>query len=351
MSFKEVLEITPKLSSSDLSKMEKSLGSRFANVAKKFGKGLTEVLTGGSILAAGAALVERLLNPLQTLQQAIDRTLEKGSDINAHAKQFGASPGELAKLHAFGAAKGVGDQELNLLIERFQSAVVQAKFNPQEHSAVRNYVGQNNAVQGFFDFIQNLQKLTIPQQVQVQEEIFGQKQTLKMSEFLHANFEELQKRFQGVSIKSLDKAVNRIDALDEADKANKAYSNLKDVVTKGHVLNGGIISARNTAEEQRLNIENEQLQSYKTLSAVNDKMELLQQQIQKLVTMLFTQIPEIFTILNVIVDLLRKSVEGWSNIFAWIKGLRGLRLFGGSDGGRSTPTMKKYSGKFGGGDW
>ncbi len=51
--FKEILQIIPKVNAADLRAMESSLSGRFANVSKKFGKGMLAALTGGGI--AGAA--------------------------------------------------------------------------------------------------------------------------------------------------------------------------------------------------------------------------------------------------------------------------------------------------------
>jgi hypothetical protein len=329
--FREVLEIIPKLSVQDLKDMEKNLASRFANVAKKFGRGLTQVLTGGSILAAGAALVQRLLNPLKEIQEAVDRTLDKSSTLSTQANQFGTSSGELAKLHAFGAAKGIDEGSLNILIEKFQSAVTSATNNPGEHSAVRQFVGQKDMAQGFLDFIQNLQKLSATQQVQIQEEVFGGKQILKMSEFLHADFAALAERFKGVSVANLTKANEKLAALSDIDKANFAYRNLKDIQDKAKVVNSGVIQTRDEAEGQRLAKENERLADFRNLGLIDQKMEKIQLEIEKLTTEIFTKIPVLFSAMDTVVDLLRKSVEGWRMIFQALKGSRVFRLFGGGD--------------------
>jgi hypothetical protein len=49
--FSEILKIIPKLDSKDLANMERTLGIRFARVAKKFGGGIMSVLKGGGYSA------------------------------------------------------------------------------------------------------------------------------------------------------------------------------------------------------------------------------------------------------------------------------------------------------------
>src|SRR4051812_42229231 len=100
--FTEILRIRPQLDNSDMNNMERTLTSRFGRVAKKFSAGLKAAV----ILGAGAALLEKVLNPLNETREAIDRTLNKSSDLTTSAKQFGSTPGELLRLQGLAGAKG-----------------------------------------------------------------------------------------------------------------------------------------------------------------------------------------------------------------------------------------------------
>lgn len=314
--FKEVLEITPKMNSTDLAKMEKSLGTRFANAAKSFGHGLMNAIKGGAI----ATLIEKFLNPLKEIQDSIDKTLEKGSTLSTQAKQFGSSSGELAKLHAFGAASGIDDQQLNILVEKFQSAVTSATQNPGEHSAVRQFVGQKDMVQGFFDFIQNLKKLDETNQLQVQEEVFGAKQTLKMSEFLHADFNELNERFKDINVADLTKASEHIAKLANEDQANKAYNRLQDIIDKSDSLgrSKNVIGLRDTVDQTQLARENDRIERFDQVQSASLKIDKIQEDLEKLVNTIVTKLPFILDSLTFITTDLTKGVNAIGGMSAAI---------------------------------
>ncbi len=56
-----ILKIILKLDAGDLDRMEKSLSSRFTNVAKAFGKGFLNVLKGGEILGFAGPMIKKML--------------------------------------------------------------------------------------------------------------------------------------------------------------------------------------------------------------------------------------------------------------------------------------------------
>ncbi len=322
--FREVLEIIPKMSSSDLSRMEKSLSQRFMNAAKGFGHGLMSAIKGGAI----ATLIEKFLNPLKEIQDSIDKTLDRGSSLTTQAKQFGSTSGELAKLHAFGASSGLGDQELDILVEKFQSAVVSARQNPGEHSAVRQYVGQKDSVQGFFDFIQNLKKLDETNQLQVQEEIFGAKQTLKMSEFLHADFEAMTNRMKGVKTEDLTKSLDNLSRLSDIDKGNKSFNSLKDIVDKNNAITkgGDVIGLRNQVDQVGLARENERITRFDEIQKAQLKVDKISEDLEKLTSTILTKLPIILDSLGFIANDLTKGVTAISGVGASVaRGVQWLR--------------------------
>jgi hypothetical protein len=266
--FKEVLQIIPQLSSGDLANMEKALGSRFTKIAKSFGKGLLATLTGGGVAGLALGLVDKLLNPLKEVQEAIDKTLNRGSDLAVQAKQFNTTAGELAKLQAFGQAKGLEPEAVNHLIEKFQSAVSEAIADPTKQTSVRQFTGQKDTAQAFFDFIQGLQKLDKNKQIQVQQEVFGEKQILRMSEFLNADFEKLNSKFKGISTEAITQKVEKVDNLDELNKTLGAVRGLKDFNDKADAMNKQMIVLRNEQEKRQLEIQNKQLSSYQNLQNI-----------------------------------------------------------------------------------
>src|SRR4051812_39877327 len=135
--FKEILQIIPRLSSSDLASMDATLSRRFSNIAKKFGKGLLATLTGGGIAGIGLGLIDKLLNPLKETQDAIDRTLKQGDDIVTYAKQFGTTSGKLYRLMQIAKSTGLDEGSFFMLLEKFQATVAEAAADPKKQTSVR----------------------------------------------------------------------------------------------------------------------------------------------------------------------------------------------------------------------
>ncbi len=72
--FSEILRIKPVLDSGAAKQMEQSLSARFSSIAKRFGGGLKSVIK-GSLLGISIGLLNRLLNPLEALEEKIKNLL------------------------------------------------------------------------------------------------------------------------------------------------------------------------------------------------------------------------------------------------------------------------------------
>lgn len=323
--FKEILQIIPKLSSSELNNMERSLQSRFMKVAKSFGTGLKNVLTGGSIVGAAAALLQKALSPLKEIEEAINRTLDKGNDLTTGAKQFNTTPGEFAKLTAIAAAKGLDAGSLEMLLIKFQTAVAEAKADPKKDTSVRQFVGEGNTVEGFLKFIQGVQKLSTDKQVLVQQEVFGAKQIGKMSDFLNADFPKLIAAFANVKTDSLTRDINKLSGVSDVQRLLGAQTQLADIRGKAKNINSGTAVAMDEAERARLDRENKKIADFRGLIAVDEKMAVIQDRLETITRELLVGIPQIMDGFNVAIDLLQKAVDGWKMIFDLLKESRLLK--------------------------
>lgn len=319
--FKEILKIVPQLDNKDLDKMVRALNTRFMGVAKKFGKGLLATLTGGGVAAVALGLINKLLNPLQEVQESIERMLLKSDDLVTNAKQFGTTAGNLAKLQAFGESTGLDKESLNMLITKFQTAVAEAAADPKKETSVRKFVGDKDTAESFFNFIKGLQKLDKNQQLLVQQEVFGEKQILKMADFLQTDFDKLSVFFKGISTDKLTKSAEKIGELNDLDQTLTAVRNLKDINSKAQVINKGIITARDRQAQLELEKENKRIQSYENLSAINETMTKIMGLVEQGVAMLGGLISKIVPAINRMVDAIEK-----------FKGSRLLRgIFGKDD--------------------
>lgn len=282
----EILKILPKLDTAALNSMENSLGNRFTRIAKKFGKGLTASLAGGGIAGLALGLIDKLLNPLKETQEAIDRVLSQGDDLVTNAKQFGTTAGKLFRLQQLAKSTGLDEGSLAVLIQKFQASIAEATADPTKQTAVRKFVEQapidpkrpelgNKAVapkdiaESFFQFIQSLQKMDKNQQVLVQQEVFGEKQILKMADFLQTDFEKQSKLLGGPTSEQLTPRLNKLGDLNDLKDLLAARRTLNDTFKKGGVINAGMVRSQDEQAKQELQKENNQIKGYQDLAAIS----------------------------------------------------------------------------------
>lgn len=268
--FKEILKIIPRLEVSDLNKMERSLTQRFTKIAKKFGKGLGSALAGGGIAGLALGLIDKFLNPLKETQEAIDRVLKQGGDIVSNAEQFGTTAGKLLKLQKLAQAKGVDAENLNLLLSKFQVAIAEAKADPTKQTAVRKFVDTPDIAEGFFQFLQSVQKMDKNSQLLVQQEVFGEKQILKIADFFNTNMAELTQKLGARPAEEYTRGLMRIDYLSDLNDVLEARRELQDILDKSNVVNADMIRQRDLQAKLELERENQRIQSYKSLATISE---------------------------------------------------------------------------------
>lgn len=327
--FTDILRIKPQLDDKDLNAMDKKLSQRFSKIAKGFGKGLK--LAAG--LALGASVLDKLINPLQDVKAAIDRTLGKADDIVTNAGQFNTSTKNLVKLRALADVNGLGGEQLDTLLTKFQGAVAQFRANPKDEtvSSVANFAGEKDIAVGFFNFIQSLKAMEDEtQRILIQNQVFGEKQILKMAEFLQANFEESAKTLQKVDFDRVAKSAEKLAGLEQTDRNNKVIRGLNDLVDKSNVINKGTIANVNKSEVNALMRENGQIARSAAAFSAEENIAKLSENVEKLGNQLLTAIPEIFSVLNGISNLLKKSIDGWAMIIDLVKKSPLMRGIGGA---------------------
>jgi hypothetical protein len=250
--FSEILKIFPQLDNAALSKMEKGLTTRFKKAAKAFGQGMKASLLGGGIAGAALGLVDKLLNPLKETQDAIEKMLKQGDDVVTNAKQFGSTPGELFKLQKLAQATGLDADSLDVLIQKYSGAVAEAAKDPNKDTSVRRFANDTNMVDSFFQFIQSLKKMDPKDQVLVQQEVFGEKQVLKMADFMGSNFQELTDRLKLRPAGEYDAPLNKIGDLNDTADILAAQRSSDDLFRKAGLINEGMIRKNDELVRQEL---------------------------------------------------------------------------------------------------
>lgn len=284
--FSEILKLKPTIEPKDADNMERTLSARFGRLAKKFGGGLASALKGTAVIAAVSFLADRLLNPLKEVQEVLDRTLNKGDDLATFAKQFGTSAGSLARLQAFGKATGLEPEGVRLLLGKFQASVAQAAADPSKPSSVSAFVGKADTAEAFFEFIQSMQKLSPTQQNLVQQEVFGEKQILKASEFLSANFVALGMQLKGPSAEALTNAAEFIASQSDRRDLMQATRELNDLPKKAQLIagangRGGIVDVMDLRAQMELARENERLGRFDKLAGIQITLDKISDVIEK----------------------------------------------------------------------
>lgn len=310
----EILKIIPKLDGSALAKMERDLGSRLGRVAKKFGSQIGNLFKGGGIAGAALALIDKILNPLKEVQEAMDRTLSMSDDLATNAGQFNTTTGKLFKLTQLGKATGLGQDNLFQLMTKFQTAVAQAKANPNDDSvsSVRNFMDTEDTAEGFFQFIQSLQKMDKNTQVRVQEQIFGEKQILKMADFLQSDFPKLFQKIglDKVTTEKLTTSIEKLANLNDLADTLTAQRETTDIIKKSGIITESMILAKNNAEKQALERENARIKGYENLQAITQTVDKIMTVLEEGLDQLGIFIKWMTPTINRLVEAVEKFSKG-----------------------------------------
>jgi hypothetical protein len=163
--FTEILKIKPVMDDSSAKQMEMSLHSRFTRVARRFGSGLKSVMK-GTILGISLGLLNKILNPIEAIEEKIKTLLGHGMETRELAERLGAQTGEVEQLRNVAASMNVAPDKFNEILLQFAQGIEKARdelANPfQEKSAstlaLAEYAKETNLVKSFKAFATSLQK-------------------------------------------------------------------------------------------------------------------------------------------------------------------------------------------------
>lgn len=288
--FSEILKIKPQLDNSDLNKMERTLGQRFAKIAKKFGGGIMSVIKGGGAIGVVLGILDKLLNPLQAVQETIEKVLNTSDDIATNAEQFDTTVNKLSKLVFIGRGAGLQDSDLYQLLNKFQGSLAKAKTdkNSPDYMALKNYTDQKDVASAFFEFIQELKKMDKTQQRLVQETVFGEKQVLKMSEFLNKDFSKYLKEsgIGAISSKRLGGAVSKAADLNDVLQGVRAANEAKNIIAASAKINNGTVQAIAEREREAQARETARIDAYSNLAAITNTVDRLMTVVEEVLNQL-----------------------------------------------------------------
>ena len=319
--FQEVLKIVPKVDGPSLNKMFDSMNLRFVRITKTFGKGLVTAsktaFKSGAILSGLSILIDKFLNPLKETQEALERTLGTSANIKDYSEQFNTTTGNLFKLQMLAKAKGVDDQTLYGLINKFQASVIEAKADPNKATSVRQYTDTTDYAEGFFKFIQNLQSLSKDDQYKVQSEIFGEKQLLKTAAFLNeSNFAGMTKALGLGQGSKYSSTLEKSDRLDDRLQLGRTKNEITSMMNLGKIANDGMISSILSGERRKDAQIEYNARNFNAMANVQKATDEINKGVQQIITSLGNFAMEITRFKDMMKDF---SFSDLTNVFSEIK--------------------------------
>ena len=268
--FKAFLKIIPQLESSALTGLENALNSRFARVAKRFAGGLKNAILGGGIAALGLSVIDKLINPLKAVNEHIDSIFQRAEDLTSQAQQFGTTTGALLRLQTIGKGSGVDAETLSGLLVKFQDALVQARANPGQPSAVANFAGEKDTADAFFKFLRGLQGTNELNRGLALQEVFGTRKELSISKFLTGNLDQKLAATSGINTGVATANIANATKVGDLNKQKQAAVDAVAFQKQSGQLNNDIALAREREAKRQADLESQQLAGYKAMQNTDE---------------------------------------------------------------------------------
>jgi len=332
--FSEILKIKPILDKAAAGAMELALNKRFQRVAKRFGSGLMSVLK-GTVVGISLGLLNRLLNPIEALEDKIKSLLGQGTDIRDLAEEFNTSPGQIKRLQDVAQSIGVQPDQLKDMLKKYADAVENARqeladpfTKPSEQTqAVRNFVGEKDMAEGFFKFLQSLKAegtgagrvvpvgdpahgLTrnlsgMESRQTFERAVFGEQLRGAQRRLVDADFVQQLAKLQEPSAAKLTAAINKSAQLAEEQRILQTRNENADFLAASGFLNRKMIQDMEMARAAEESKITKQLQSYDDLRKAADGIEKL----KGLLVDLSGAVSKAVGYLGVIADWVNKAKE------------------------------------------
>ncbi len=254
--FTEVLRIKPILDSAAATQMETNLTTRFTRVAKRFGHGLKSVIH-ASLFGVSLALLAKLLNPLQAVEERIKSLLEEGSNVADFADRLNTKPGTLLQTQTIAESLGVKPEDFKKLVTSFATAIENARdqlktgegIHTPEAVAVKNFLPEKDLLQGFTAFIAALKAQTNPEERRkIEKAVFGEQQFGTAKNFLNANLEKAGAKLPDAV--TFQKAANKADKLSSLQEAIAAKNKAENFITAANQTTPGVVAGIEASKQR-----------------------------------------------------------------------------------------------------
>lgn len=302
--FSEILKIIPVISPGDGKKMEKSLSERFGKVASRFGSGLKAVIK-GSIIGISLGLLNRLLNPLEALEDRIKSLLGQGSDARDLADRFNSTPGQVQRLQDVAEIAGVKPDQLQEMMVKFAQAVETAReelstkgsdISPSTN-AVQDFIGQKDMVESFIAFLTRLRaegqspgrdvtyngqflkhQSGMDSRKAIEKEVLGEVQFGGMKRLIETDLAEKLGGLKGAfDTNQLNETLTSLASMEDKRRALEVASRTQSLIDATNKISDNTVKQMEAAtarEQQRLD---SQLQGFNDLRRAANGIETLKE--------------------------------------------------------------------------
>ena len=273
------IKVGLQLDKSQAQAMEKDLNGRFGRVATKFssrlGTGLKRLAYSGILASAVGAL----LQPLDKLNDKIDNTLDKFSDIRDQARGFGVDEAEYLKARILSEAVGV--QNFDTMFSKFRQEMIKA--NKGLPSPLAQFRGKEGNVEDFMQLISSL-KMALPTQRQTMiGQIFGQDQIKEVNKLIVADLTRLANKLNaGVSNAQINQALGSVTGLREDQALLQGKRTIQELIQTPSIINKGVLQEQDEYFRRQNELLNEQLKQYSNVAGLQKGVDKIVENTNKL---------------------------------------------------------------------
>lgn len=259
------IKVGLQLDKSQAQAMEKDLNWRFNRVATKFssrlGKGLKRLAYSGILASAVGAL----LQPLDKLNDKIDNTLDKFSDIRDQARGFGVDEAQYLKARILSEAVGV--QNFDTMFGKFRQEMIKA--NKGLPSALAQFRGREGNVEDFMTLISSLKSAEPSKRQTMIGQIFGQNQIREVNKLITADLTRLAEKLNvGAKNEDINVALQRVSSLREEQAILQGRRTIQELTQAPSIINKSILQDQDEYFRKQNELLNEQMKQYRNVAGL-----------------------------------------------------------------------------------
>lgn len=273
------IKVGLQLDKSQAQAMEKDLNGRFGRVATKFssrlGTGLKRLAYSGILASAVGAL----LQPLDKLNDKIDSTLDKFSDVRDQARGFGVDEAQYLKARILSEAVGV--QNFDTMFSKFRQELTKA--NKGMPSPLAQFRGREGSIEDFLTLISSLKKALPTQRQTMIGQIFGQDQIKEVNKLVTADLTRLAEKLnKGLSNQDIRVALQGVSGLREDQALLQGKRTIEELIQAPSLINKGVLQEQDAYFRKQNELLAEQIKQYNNVAGLQKGVDKIVENTNKL---------------------------------------------------------------------